>query len=133
MRKVLPMMRHQPAGMVVDGSSLGGFIPLSLNALFNGTKYALESVSESMELGHAQVRLVLPDVIKNDFAAKSCLHLVRTSQGLRPHARKSADNFCRSASCRSFRFRAATLVTLYPLLPQVLLTIGLIVRKIFRA
>jgi len=75
MQKVVPVMRAQKSGIIVNVSSIGGFIPLPLNALYNGTKYGLEGVSESMALEVApfgiKVRLVQPGFILNDFSVKS--------------------------------------------------------------
>ena len=75
MQKVLPIMRAQKSGTIVNVTSMGGFIPLPLSALYNGSKYGLEGVSECMSLEvdsfGIKIRLVQPGFISNNFSVKS--------------------------------------------------------------
>jgi NAD(P)-dependent dehydrogenase (short-subunit alcohol dehydrogenase family) len=48
MKAVLPIMRKQQGGTIVNISSMGGRIAFPLGAAYNGTKFALEGVSESL-------------------------------------------------------------------------------------
>ena len=49
MKAVLPMMRKQRSGTIVNVSSIGGLIGVPLNSAYVGSKFALEGFSESMK------------------------------------------------------------------------------------
>ena len=61
MQGVLPTMRNQRNGMIVNISSLGGRISFPFDSAYHGTKFALEGLSESMayELEPFGIRVVL--------------------------------------------------------------------------
>lgn len=75
MQAVLPTMRAAKSGVIVNVTSVGGRLVLPLTSLYNGTKYGLEGVSESVALELApfgiKVRLVEPGGVKTDFATRS--------------------------------------------------------------
>src|SRR5829696_7556846 len=48
MKAVLPIMRKQQGGTIVNVSSMGGRVALPLCPAYHGTKFALEGISESM-------------------------------------------------------------------------------------
>ena len=48
MKAVLPIMRKQQGGTIVNVSSMAGRVGFPLFPAYNGTKYALEGVSESL-------------------------------------------------------------------------------------
>jgi NAD(P)-dependent dehydrogenase (short-subunit alcohol dehydrogenase family) len=58
---VLPTMRHQGKGRIVNLSSVLGFIPAPYSALYSSTKHAIEGYSESLdhELRPFGIRVVL--------------------------------------------------------------------------
>jgi short-subunit dehydrogenase len=58
---VLPTMRHQKKGRIINMSSIMGLIPAPYNALYASTKHALEGYSESLdhELRTFGIRVVL--------------------------------------------------------------------------
>lgn len=60
-RAVLPIMRHQRKGRIVNLSSVQGFIPAPYFALYASTKHAIEGYSESLdhELRPFGIRVVL--------------------------------------------------------------------------
>jgi NAD(P)-dependent dehydrogenase (short-subunit alcohol dehydrogenase family) len=68
---VLPVMRRQRQGRIVNLSSVLGFIPAPFNALYASTKHAIEGYSESLdhELRTQGVRVVLvePGVTRTAF------------------------------------------------------------------
>jgi NAD(P)-dependent dehydrogenase (short-subunit alcohol dehydrogenase family) len=71
----LPHFRTRKAGMVINVSSIGGRVVLPFNALYHGTKYAIEGMSESLALELAphgiQVKLIEPGGVRTDFAGRS--------------------------------------------------------------
>ena len=68
-KAVLPHFRQNRSGTVINISSIGGQITFPLGALYHGTKFAVEGLSESLHyelepLG-IRVRIVQPGMIKN--------------------------------------------------------------------
>lgn len=74
-RAVLPHMRTNRAGTIVNISSIGGQITFPLGTLYHGTKFAVEGLSEALHyelepLG-IRVRIIEPGMIKTDFGGRS--------------------------------------------------------------
>ena len=74
-KAVLPHLRRQRSGVVVNISSIGGKVTFPLGALYHGTKFAVEGLSEALHyellpLG-IRVRIVEPGMVKTDFAGRS--------------------------------------------------------------
>jgi len=74
-KAVLPQMRANRAGTIVNISSIGGQITFPLGTLYHGTKFAVEGLSEALHyelepLG-IRVRIVEPGMIKTDFGGRS--------------------------------------------------------------
>lgn len=72
---VLPHMRRQKAGVILNVSSVGGRITFPLGTLYHGTKFAVEGLSESLHfellpLG-VRVKLIEPGMVRTDFAGRS--------------------------------------------------------------
>ena len=71
MHEVIPTMRRQRNGTIVNVSSLVGRIGLPLSSAYVATKFALEGLSESMryELNEFGINIILiePGVIKTNF------------------------------------------------------------------
>lgn len=72
---VLPIMRKQKSGTIVNISSIGGRITLPLFSLYHGTKWAVEGITASLQyelnpLG-INVKIVEPGAIATDFATRS--------------------------------------------------------------
>jgi NAD(P)-dependent dehydrogenase (short-subunit alcohol dehydrogenase family) len=49
-KAVLPIMREQKSGIVVNISSIGGITSFAATGYYHGTKYAVEGISESLAL-----------------------------------------------------------------------------------
>lgn len=68
---VLPVMRRQRAGRIINMSSILGLIPAPFNALYASTKHAIEGYSESLdhEVRTQGIRVVLvePGVTRTSF------------------------------------------------------------------
>lgn len=72
---VLPHMRRQKSGVILNVSSVGGKITFPLGTLYHGTKFAVEGLSESLHfellpLG-VRIKLIEPGMVKTDFAGRS--------------------------------------------------------------
>ena len=72
---VLPIMRKQKSGTIVNVSSVGGRISLPVLSAYNSTKFALEGLSESMsyELEPFGIKVVIiePGVIRTNIMNSS--------------------------------------------------------------
>jgi NAD(P)-dependent dehydrogenase (short-subunit alcohol dehydrogenase family) len=70
-KEVLPIMRKQRKGTIVNVSSIGGKVGIPLNPAYIASKFALEGLSESMrcELKQFGINIVIiePGVIKTNF------------------------------------------------------------------
>lgn len=74
-KAVLPRMRAQGTGVIVNISSIGGRMTFPLGSLYHGTKFAVEGLSEALHyelepLG-IRVKIVEPGMIATDFSGRS--------------------------------------------------------------
>jgi len=71
---VLPTMRQQQAGCIVNMSSMGGRIGLPFQAIYSASKFALEGFSEALrlEVGSYGIRVVL--IEPGDFRTAMTAH-----------------------------------------------------------
>ena len=74
-KAVLPHMRDNGVGIIVNISSIGGQMAFPLGALYHGTKFAVEGISESMhfelEAAGIKTKLIEPGMIATDFGGRS--------------------------------------------------------------
>lgn len=77
-RAVLPVLRAQRSGHIVQISSVGGVVAALGGAAYAGTKFALEGLSEGLaaEVAHLGIRVTLvePGPFRTDFAGRSAQH-----------------------------------------------------------
>jgi NAD(P)-dependent dehydrogenase (short-subunit alcohol dehydrogenase family) len=77
MKAVLPIMRKQKGGTIVNVSSMAGRVGFPLFPVYSGTKFALEGVSESMRLETdplgIKIVLVEPGTIRSNFASNAII------------------------------------------------------------
>ncbi len=61
MQSVIPIMRNQKSGKIVNITSMGGRIAIPLDPIYHGTKFALEGLSECIryELGLFNIKIIL--------------------------------------------------------------------------
>src|SRR5277367_4663793 len=74
-RAVLPIMRAQKTGAIVNVSSMGGFIGFPGSGYYAGTKFAVEGMSESLskEVGPLGIKVIIvePGPFRTDWAGRS--------------------------------------------------------------
>lgn len=72
---VLPHMRKEKDGMIINISSVGGRMTFPLFSLYHATKFAVEGFSESLQYEMEQigvkVKIVEPGSVKTEFAGRS--------------------------------------------------------------
>jgi len=77
-RELIPIMRKQGFGTIINISSIGGLIGFPLYSLYQATKFAVEGFSESLayELRqfHVRVKIVEPGLIRTNFYESSMDH-----------------------------------------------------------
>jgi NAD(P)-dependent dehydrogenase (short-subunit alcohol dehydrogenase family) len=76
-RAVLPSMRERRSGHILNISSIGGFVSFAGPAVYCGTKFAVEGISEGMSkelvpLG-IRVTIVEPGAFRTDFSGRSLM------------------------------------------------------------
>jgi NAD(P)-dependent dehydrogenase (short-subunit alcohol dehydrogenase family) len=61
MKSVIPIMRKQATGIIVNTTSLSGKVPLPLESVYTASKFALEGISESMqyELEPLRIKIII--------------------------------------------------------------------------
>ena len=74
-KAVLPHLRHRGTGTIVNISSIGGQMTFPLGALYHGTKFAVEGISEALQFELAaagiKIKIVEPGIIETDFSGRS--------------------------------------------------------------
>lgn len=75
MRSVLPLMRQQGSGHIVNLSSTAGLVGFAASSLYCGAKFALEGTSEALakeiESFGIKVTLIEPGAFRTDFNGRS--------------------------------------------------------------
>jgi len=61
MKSVIPIMRKQMTGIIVNTTSLSGKVPLPLESVYTASKFALEGISESIqyELEPLRIKIII--------------------------------------------------------------------------
>ncbi|MFC3614613.1 SDR family oxidoreductase [Lutimaribacter marinistellae] len=74
-KAILPHMRTNRSGTIVNISSIGGQMTFPLGALYHGTKFAVEGISEALhyelEAAGIKVKIIEPGMIATDFGGRS--------------------------------------------------------------
>ncbi len=98
---VLPHMRKRKSGHIVNVSSIGGLTAFPGVGVYNGSKFALEGISEALAkevkpLG-IKVTIVEPGAFRTDWAGRSMIHVETTI----PDYESTAGEFRRSMAKRN--------------------------------
>lgn len=76
-KEVLPGMREQRSGTIVNVSSIGGLMSFAATGYYHATKFAVEGISESLALEveplGIRVMIVEPGPFRTDWAGRSIL------------------------------------------------------------
>jgi len=88
MQAVLPIMKQQNSGTIINISSVAGHVPLAYSAAYSGTKFALNAMGNAarVELRNRNINLltVCPGYVRTEFSANAVrggeLKRVRPSQ-----------------------------------------------------
>lgn len=74
-RAIIPMMRKQGGGTIVQIASMGGRLTFPLYSIYHGTKWAVEGFSEALHYElqpfNIKLRIIEPGTIKTEFYGKS--------------------------------------------------------------
>lgn len=74
-KAILPHFRANKSGIIINISSIGGKMTFPLGALYHGTKFAVEGISESLsyevEQFGGKVKIVEPGAIATEFTGRS--------------------------------------------------------------
>lgn len=74
-KAVLPHFRAHGKGIIINISSVGGKMTFPLGALYHGTKFAVEGISEALsyevDAFGGTVKIIEPGMIATDFAGRS--------------------------------------------------------------
>ena len=89
-KEVLPIMRNQRAGNIINTSSVRGRIGIPLNSAYISSKFALEGLSESMRYELEQfgidVILIEPGVVKSNFFENADVVNNKTNNTISPYS-----------------------------------------------
>ncbi len=87
-RNVLPIMRKNQTGLIVNISSVAGFISIPYQSMYSASKYALEAMSEALRIEvksfGVKVSMIAPGDMKTNFKRETA---------------KNALNSCYQARC----------------------------------
>ena len=104
---VLPQMRAQRSGRIINVSSMGGRLTTFMGAWYHATKYALEAFSDALRMETSdfgiQVSIIEPGGIKTDWGMIAADKLEESAKGgaYESIARKTAENMRRHYSSES--------------------------------
>ena len=103
---ILPQMRAQRSGRIINVSSMGGRLTTFMGAWYHATKYALEAFSDALRMETSdfgiQVSIIEPGGIKTDWGMIAADKLEESAKGgaYESIARKTAENMRRLYSSK---------------------------------
>jgi len=75
MKAVIPIMKQQGSGCIINISSVAGHLPLPFHSIYSGTKFAMNAVGKAARLELAgsgiNVLTVCPGYVRTDFGANA--------------------------------------------------------------
>lgn len=96
-RAVLPHMRKQRSGVIINISSMAGYLGLPLSSTYCASKFAVEGLTEAMALEYKpfniKVKAIAPGAYGTNFVAATDNNLEQGDDELIPLAQKTAAHF----------------------------------------
>jgi len=75
MKAVVPIMKQQGGGAIINISSVAGHIPLPFHSIYSGTKFAMNAIGKAarIELARAGINVLTgcPGYVRTDFGANA--------------------------------------------------------------
>ena len=75
MKAVIPIMRQQGSGTIINISSVAGHVPLPFHAIYSATKFAMNAIGKGarMELANTGINVltVCPGYVRTEFSANA--------------------------------------------------------------
>jgi len=104
MQAVIPVMKQQGSGTIINISSVAGHIPLPFHAVYSATKFAMNAIGKGARIelkdSGINVMTVCPGYVRTAFVANA----VKGTDQKQVRPRKRARDFCRtSRQCRASR------------------------------
>ncbi len=94
---VLPIMRKQKSGHILNVASIGGLVSFPAVGYYNATKYAVDGLSESLakEVAHLgiKVTIIAPSGFRTDWAGRSAKNSSIVIDDYAPSAHQNKNNF----------------------------------------
>ena len=95
-KAVLPIMRKQRSGHILNVASIGGLVSFPAVGFYNATKYAVDGLSESLakEVAHLgiKVTIVAPSGFRTDWAGRSAKNSDIVIDDYAPSAHQNKDS-----------------------------------------
>ncbi|MCU0322718.1 MAG: oxidoreductase [Chitinophagaceae bacterium] len=92
---VLPIMRKQGSGHIINIASIGGLVSFPGVGFYNATKYAVDGLSESLakEVAHLgiKVTVICPSGFRTDWAGRSANNATKVIEDYAPTAHATKD------------------------------------------
>jgi short-subunit dehydrogenase len=75
MKAIIPVMKQQGGGAIINISSVAGHIPLPFHSIYSGTKFAMNAIGKAarIELASAGINVltVCPGYVRTDFGVNA--------------------------------------------------------------
>ena len=95
-KAVLPIMRKQRSGHILNVASIGGLVSFPAVGFYNATKYAVDGLSESLskEVAHLgiKVTIIAPSGFRTDWAGRSAKNSDIVIDDYAPSAHQNKDS-----------------------------------------
>jgi NAD(P)-dependent dehydrogenase (short-subunit alcohol dehydrogenase family) len=95
-KEVLPVMRKQKSGHIVNIASIGGLVSFPAVGFYNATKYAVDGLSESLAKETAplgiKVTVIAPSGFRTDWAGRSANNSKTVFEDYAPTAGQNKNN-----------------------------------------
>lgn len=131
MQAVIPIMKQQGLGTIINISSVAGHLPIPFSAAYSGTKFALNAIGKAagVELRHAGIHVltVCPGYVRTDFGSNAIKG--RDTRNIRPAQRGISAERVAQAVFHAYAKRKREIVvpwTLHPVIKLYQLFPGLV-------